>query len=430
LKKLSHQLQPYQEVIRVINEICPEKQNNKHLERRVLKHLIAYAEHQFGDRVEGLAYRERENGDRKDNWDVEIQFLFPIYDTLISVYENDESLSEIAGDDLKFPYYEKMLDLLRPWSASINLNSTRLRDSLSGDQINHTLMMSSSIELHVAFVYIKRNHFDLAESHCQQALSHARLYEGKEEKKTDLLFQALGVCGDLQNKQGKHADALTSAEEAYDCVAVAYNPVHPEVQKAAGTLIEYLTHKGDLYNAERFAQATLDSLKDPGNKVDQQSEEVARGYYNLADVINQQKGDLVKAEMLARESLRIRTQIFHNNHPRVGISNGLLGSILLSQGNLGYETKELLERYLAIDIKNEGSEGINTAAANGNLGIFYLELAESQQNAETRNEHLILSQSKYEETVRIYTKIFGPDNPRTIQASFSLSTVSSLLSET
>jgi hypothetical protein len=78
----------------------------------------------------------------------------------------------------------------------------------------------------------------------------------------------------------------------------------------------------------------------------------------------------VKAEMLARESLHIRSQIIHNNHPCVGISNGLLGNILLSQGNLGYETKELLERSLAIYTKSDGLDVLNTAASNINVGYI------------------------------------------------------------
>jgi tetratricopeptide (TPR) repeat protein len=248
---------------------------------------------------------------------------------------------------------------------------------------------------------LHRNQFDLADSHCQQALSHARLYEGEEEMRNDLICQVLSLYCDLQSKQRKYADAVAFAEEAYNCVAVVYNPVHPKVHEAAGRLIECLTHKGDFYDAERFAQATLDSLKDPGNKVDQQSEEVATGY-NLADVINQQEqGNLVKAEMLVRESLRIRARIFHNDDPHVGASTGLLAKILQLQGNLCNETKELYERSLAIDIKNEGPEKINAAAANGRLGIFYHQLAKSQQNAETRKDHLQLSRSKYKEAVRI-----------------------------
>jgi hypothetical protein len=128
--------------------------------------------------------------------------------------------------------------------------------------------------------------------------------------------------------QGDYAGALPSAEEAYNCVAVAYNPVHPQVQEAAGVLIECLICKGDLYDAERFAQVTLDSLKDPANKVDQESEAMAVGYFNLGRVTDRLNGDLVRAEMLARESLRIRVQLYGNDDYRVGGNITLLANIL------------------------------------------------------------------------------------------------------
>jgi hypothetical protein len=47
---------------------------------------------------------------------------------------------------------------------------------------------------------------------------------------------------------------------------------------------------------------------------------VAREYYDLGDVINQQKGDYVKAEMLVRESLRIRSRLYDAYHMNVGYS--------------------------------------------------------------------------------------------------------------
>jgi hypothetical protein len=122
-----------------------------------------------------------------------------------------------------------------------------------------------------------RSQFHLVETHCQRGLSYARLYEGTEDKKTDLLCGALRIFYHLRMLERNHADALIFAEGAYNCVTVAYNPVHPEVQSAARLLIECLTLKGDFYNAELFAQMTLDSLKDPKNGLDQQSEAVARG---------------------------------------------------------------------------------------------------------------------------------------------------------
>jgi hypothetical protein len=59
--------------------------------------------------------------------------------------------------------------------------------------------------------------------------------------------------------------------------------------------------------------------------MDQEGDEVADGAYNFAEIISQQyDGDLIKAEALARESLRIRTQLYGSNDNRVGMSCLLL----------------------------------------------------------------------------------------------------------
>jgi tetratricopeptide (TPR) repeat protein len=428
LKKLSLQLQPYQEVARVIEETLQERPNKIQLDIRVFGHLISYAENQFGDRVSGKAYRERGNGDRINNWKVEIEIMIPIYCGLVNVYSTDESLSVIDSDNFKFPCYEKMLDLLGPWSSKFDSNSTSQIDNPDKYLMGFLLHLLSTTERNIGTVFRKRNEFELAESYCQQALSHARLYEGTEEDKADLICSALTAYYNLRGIQSNFIDALPFAEEAYDLVAIAYNPVHPKVQKAAGALIECLIQKGDFYNAGRFAEATLDSLKDPANGLDQLSEEVAYGYYNLANVITEQKGDCVKAEMLARESLRIRTRVYGNDHIIVGLSCDLLGHTLMSQGNLGDETMELFERSLANHSKNYGSDESNIAISNFNLGNFYHQLADTQKISRRKVEYLCLSKSKFEEAVRIYTKIFGTDNPQTIEASSLLSIISLKLS--
>jgi hypothetical protein len=65
--------------------------------------------------------------------------------------------------------------------------------------------------------------------------------------KTTLMLEALTSYCLLLIRQENFVGALLLAEEAYNYVAVAYNPVHPQIQKAAGVLIECLIHKGDLY---------------------------------------------------------------------------------------------------------------------------------------------------------------------------------------
>jgi tetratricopeptide (TPR) repeat protein len=430
MKKLSFELQPYHEVVRVIGEIREAVSTKKKEELRALGHLISYALYQFGDRVPGKAYRERAfNSERIDNWRVEIGILVPLYYNLVNRYGNDESLSLMVRDNLTFPYYEKILDILRPWSTYLDVSSSSHIGSLDEDQINHTLFHFSLTEWNIARVYIRRNQFDLAENHCQQALIFAKLYEGKEEDKTYLVYKALQRSYELHSNQGNYDEALVFAEEAYNCVAIAYNPVHPEVQDAASLLIECLIFKGNFDHAETFAQMTLDSLKDSGNGLDQQSEAVAKGYCDLGKVINQKKGDYVKAEKLVRESLRIRSRLNDAHHGLVGMSIGLLASILQAQGNLGSETQELHERALAINIRNFGSEGVNTAGLNFNFGNFYYLRAEESQTAETKKIHLQLSESKFKESLRINTVVFGPDHRDTIEASSQLSIISRKLSE-
>jgi tetratricopeptide (TPR) repeat protein len=429
LKKLSLHLQPYHETVKEIEEIREELSIKKKEEIRVLRHLISYAEHQFGDRILGKAYRERDSGKRIDNWKVEILILVPIYMDLIDVYRKNELLSLVTSDNMTLPYYQKTLELLRPWSAYLDVNCTGHIDSLDKDRIDLTLMVFSRVECNIGLIHRHRNEFVFAEDHCQRALSYARMYGVEEEAKTHLLCSALSCLYELRRNQGNYIDALAFAEERYNCVAVAYNPVHPEVQKAASMLIECLILKGDFYDAERFSQATLDSLKDPANGLDQQSEAVATGYYDLGNVMNDQKVDFAKAEMLVRESLRIRTSLYDADHTLVGMSVGLLATILQSQGNLGSETKELHERSLVSDIKNFGLEGINTAATSFNLGTFYNLRADGSQTAEMRKENLSLSKFKYKEALRIYTKALGPNNPRTIYVSSVYSLISRKPSE-
>jgi hypothetical protein len=60
LKQLSIKLQPFLEVIRIKNEILTSKKGKN---CRVLEHLLSYLEYQFGEKVAGIDYRERENGE-------------------------------------------------------------------------------------------------------------------------------------------------------------------------------------------------------------------------------------------------------------------------------------------------------------------------------------------------------------------------------
>jgi hypothetical protein len=224
--------------------------------------------------------------------------------------------------------------------------------------------------------------------------------------------------------------AVAFAEAAYNLVVDAYDPVHPQVQEAAGWLIDCLIKLDDLSKAERFSEQTYANLRDIKNGIDQKGEEVAMGTYNLADVILlQDDGDLIKAEELGRESLRIRIQLHGTNNHTVGVSYLLLARVLVKQMKFGDETKELFERSVAVTIRNEGPDGVNTAAVTLEIGQIYLQLAMTQSIPSTKKTQLLLSKSYMEEGMRIERKIHDPNHPNRVAAASILSEVLRKLSE-
>jgi tetratricopeptide (TPR) repeat protein len=414
LKKLPNKLQSYNEAVQTIDEILASSKGSN---VRVLEHLLSYADYQFGQHVAGSKYRERSDGQRIDNWNVDIIILLKISTRMIKIYVTDPSLSTMIRDNKTYPYLERSLHILSPWMVTIDSDATNQSNGLSFEETNYLLEKSCNTELNLAVVAMNRNQFDVAEGHCHRCLAHSRRLGIEGEDKTTSIFEALYTYVGLRNNQGDFSGAVSFAEEAYNICVDAYDPVHPQVQEAAGYLINSLIKQGDLFNAERFAEQTYANLRDVKNGMDQEGEEVAMGAYNLADVIlRQDDGDLIKGEKLARESLRIRTRLYGSNHRRIGTSCLLLGRILMNQVKYGDETKELLKRSLAINVVNEGLDGTNTAAGNISIGQFYYKLAMIQSIMSIKRTQLLLAKSYVEEAIRIETKTHNLTHPNRVGA--------------
>jgi tetratricopeptide (TPR) repeat protein len=412
-------------VTRLIIEILASKKRN---ECRVLEHLLSFAEHQFGKGVPGKHYRERDGGERISNWEVDIVFLYRIIKMLMDLYEHDNSLSTIILDDMNFPYLERSLSLLNPWLINLDSDASNRIDSLNENQINISVEHLYYTEQNMAAITMNRRQLDLAEGHCQRCLAYLRTYGLEGKKKITMIFDALSTYCSLRDRQGNYSDAVTFAEECYNLVVQAYDPVHPQVQEAAGVLVNILIRKGDLFDGERYAQVTYGNLRDKKNGIDQESEAVATGAFNLADVIYKQDGDLIKAEELARESLRITSLINDSNHHTVGRAYSLLAGILREQGQLGDETRELYKRCLSIFIRNEGPDGPSTASGNYNFGRYYHKLAVKQATVALMQKQLLLAKDYFEESHRINLMIYGHTNPGTVNTASELAAVLSELS--
>jgi tetratricopeptide (TPR) repeat protein len=404
LKKLSKNIQPFREVLPVIKEILASPKGN---DLRVLEHLLSYAEYQFGNQVLGIDYRERGDGERISNWKADIGILYDINNRIVDVLEEDVSLSNISRHNKLFPHVEKSISLLRPCYVHLEPDPSNENNCLNIDQKTHLLNISHFAEGRMASLTMERNQFDEAEEHCQRCLVSSRRFEVEGEMKTTLIFEALSRYVSLRSRQGNNSGSVEFAEEAYNFVVEAYDPVHPQVQQAANLLIESLIRVGNFYDAERYAEVTYGNLKDHKNGMDQESEAIARGAYSFADVMCRKGGDLIKAERLAREALSIRSQLYSSNNYQLALSCSLLANILKKQEKLGDETKELLERALAIYIRHQGPDGVNTAGGNINLGNFYLQLAGVHNDV----PFLLQAKAYFEEAVRIHTKIYSPTHP-------------------
>lgn len=88
---------------------------------------------------------------------------------------------------------------------------------------------------------------------------------------------------------------------------------------------------------------------------------------------------------------------------------------MTAQKILGDETRKLFERSLAISIRHDGLDSVNTGVFNVNISKFYGELAIFSPNENLCFLHLQTAKSHLEEGLRIYMKLYGPSHPNTIR---------------
>jgi hypothetical protein len=154
LKKLSSQLQPYNEVVRITEEILASNKGN---DVRVLEHLMSYADYQFGQQVAGRDYRERLDGKNIANADVDIRILLQISTAMVNAYSTNSPLSPMIRDKAMFPHIERSLQILSPWMDAIDSDATNQSNSLNSIEIKYLLEQSYASERNLAIMALNRN---------------------------------------------------------------------------------------------------------------------------------------------------------------------------------------------------------------------------------------------------------------------------------
>jgi hypothetical protein len=230
-----------------------------------------------------------------------------------------------------------------------------------------------------------------------------------------------------------YADAKAVLEEAYIYVSGIYDPEHPQVLETASKLIDILAMAVDFYDAERFARICYEAFTRP--PLDPESFEacnaaisLSRATCNLITTDGPEGGDIEEAETLAKEAVRIASNLggYFVSDLRIAQKRAFstLVDVKLIKKDFTDETKKMLENYLSDSIRYEGMDGEGTGSANSHLGRFYSEFVQSMPCDDTNCRNLQLSRAYYTEALRIITKCYGPDHPLTKEIASKLTKVS------
>jgi hypothetical protein len=101
----------------------------------------------------------------------------------------ETSRGTISRTEVTLPCFEKMLEVLNPWSLDLDLTPARRVNNRSNSDVDYILELLSYIEEKAAGIYTLKNQFKISEIHCQRAISYARRYSKKGETRVALLVK-------------------------------------------------------------------------------------------------------------------------------------------------------------------------------------------------------------------------------------------------
>ena len=226
---------------------------------------------------------------------------------------------------------------------------------------------------------------------------------------------------------GRHREAKECAEERYTLWAMNHIR-NAGSMEAALKLIESCLHNKDYDMAEHYARHAM-SMINEASEVDIPANHrlafLAEGSYWLATAIlnlaesggippegKQKAGE--EAIELAREALRIRTQLLGTESARVALAMTTLADVLDYFNDVDNdEVLRLHAQSNAITCRVEGSSSFNVAAGENNLGAAYSNRAKRAEAVNDLDRCLAnyeLALPNYREAARIFRAINHMDN--------------------
>ena len=224
------------------------------------------------------------------------------------------------------------------------------------------------------------------------------------------------------NRLDRCREAKECAEERYTLWAMNHMR-NPGSIYAALHLIESCIHNGEYEDAEHYARHAIFMINDMTDNFvpsEERSEFLADGSYYLAQAIfllaraggippEEKKKAGEEAIMLARQALKLHTQLEGTESAEVASAMGTLGDILCYFNIVDDdESLRLIEQSIAIYHRVEGSSSVNVAAGEGIFGNVYENRAVRAQDANDLDRCMAnfeLALPHFREAVRIYRVI-------------------------
>ena len=237
-----------------------------------------------------------------------------------------------------------------------------------------------------------------------------------------LINDALTCKFNALNFMARDGEAKECAEERYTLWAMNQMRNSGSLN-AAFALIESCLHNKQYEDAEHYARHAMFMINDMADNFipsDQRSQLLAEGSYYLARAIHEfaRAGGIPPEEKqkagkeaitLARQALKLRTQVFGTTRAQVASDMHALADVLDYFNDVDDdEILRLYEQAIAIYSRVEGSSSFNVAVGENQLGNSYNHRAKRAYAANDLDRRLVnleLALSHYREAVRIYRAI-------------------------
>lgn len=267
------QLLPFEEVTKIVDKLLGEAKLKKGTENglRVLLFAQKFSEYQFGAKSLNQAYRKRDNGDAIHNMVVDITILNVIYFYIGIAYQPTKENSPRSEWNKAVSYYEKSTKTLEPYRILFSKLDSDIKDNkdsestdvhyqhtdgpnsgpdrdpntdpdknpkmdsldasdyrlcgvdpslITIENFNHVFEMLSNAEDRLGGCHTVLSNFIVADHFYNQAILHARKFNGEKSKKLKLLCQALLNRGVLFNMQNKPIEAMLYIQEAHSLMGI------------------------------------------------------------------------------------------------------------------------------------------------------------------------------------------------------------------